>query len=97
MECNIMCSDRERNIKVEKKQCYKTKYKNIVIVKLENRCYSITHYQTGIAISFDRYTSKQKALANLDDVVYKVREEFKRNNICLKQWCKQKGIKQINF
>ena len=93
MECNIMRCDRE----VEKKRCYKTKYKNIVIVKLENRCYSITHYQTGIAISFDRYTSKQKALANLDDVVYKVREEFERNNICLKQWCKQKGIKKINF
>ena len=93
MECNIFSLDR----KVIKKPCYKTKYKNIVIVKLENRCYSITHYQTGIAISFDRYTSKQKALANLDDVVYKVREEFERNNICLKQWCKQKGIKQINF
>lgn len=93
MQCNIMRCDRE----VEKKQCYKTKYKNIVIVKLENRCYSITHYQTGIAISFDRYASKQKALANLDDVVCKVREEFERNNICLKQWCKQKGIKQINF
>lgn len=93
MECNIMRCDR----KVVKKNCYKTKYKNIVIVKLENRCYSITHYQTGTAITFDRYTSKQKALANLDDVVYKVREEFERNNICLKQWCKQKGIKQINF
>ena len=93
MECNIMRCDRE----VEKKPCYKTKYKNIVIVKLENTCYSITHYQTGIAISFDRYTSKQKALENLDNVVYKVREEFKRNNICLKQWCKQKGIKKINF
>lgn len=93
MECNIMGCDK----KVIKKPCYKTKYKNIVIVKLENRCYSITHYQTGTAFYSDRYTSKQKALANLDDVVYKVREEFERNNICLKQWCKQKGIKQINF
>lgn len=94
MECNIMSCGRE----IVKKQCYKTKYKNIVIVKLENRCYSITHYQTGIAISFDRYTSKQKALANLDDVVYKVREEFEKNNIkSLKQYCQQKGIKQINF
>lgn len=94
MKCNIMGCDE----KVIKKPCYKTKYKNIVIVKLENRCYSITHYQTGIAISFDRYTSKQKALANLEDVVYKVREEFERNNIkSLKQCCKQKGIKQINF
>lgn len=94
MECNIIGCDR----KVVKKQCYNTKYKNIVIVKLENRCYSITHYQTGIAIEYTRYTSKQKALANLDDVIYKVREEFERNNIKpLKQYCKQKGIKQINF
>lgn len=94
MECNIMGCDK----KVIKKPCYKTKYKNVVIVKLENRCYSITHYQTGIAIGGNRYTSKQKALANLDDVVYKVREEFKRNNIkSFKQYCKQNKIKQINF
>ena len=94
MECNIMGCDR----KVKKKPCYKTKYKNIVIVKLENRCYSITHYQTGIAIEYTRYTSKQKALANLDNVIHKVREMFERNNIkSLKQFCKQKGIKQINF
>lgn len=94
MECNIMGCDR----KAVKKKCYKTKYKNIVIVKLENRCYSITHYQTGIAIEYTRYTSKQKALANLDDVIYKVREVFERNNIkTFKQYCKQKGIKQINF
>lgn len=94
MECNIMMFGK----KVVKKPCYKTKYKNIVIVKLENRCYSITHYQTGIAIGHTRYTSKQKALANLDNVIHKVREEFERNNIkSLKQYCKQKGIKQINF
>ena len=94
MECNIMGCDR----KVVKKPCYKTKYKNIVIVKLENRCYSITHYQTGVAIEYTRYTSKQKALINLDDVIQKTRETFKKNNIkSLKQYCKQKGIKQINF
>lgn len=94
MECNIMMFGR----KVVKKPCYKTKYKNIVIVKLENRCYSITHYQTGIAIEHTRYTSKQKALINLDDTVFKVRETFEKNNIkYLKQYCKQKGIKQINF
>ena len=93
MGCNIL--NLEGNI--EKKPCYETKYKNIVIVKLENRCYSITHYQTGIAIAYDRYTSKQKALMNLDDIVYKTREILKRNNINLKQYCKQKGIKQINF
>lgn len=94
MECNIMGCDK----KVIKKPCYKTKYKNIVIVKLENRCYSITHYQTGIAIEYSRYTSKQKALINLDGVVYRTREIFKRNNIkSFKQYCKQKGMKQINF
>lgn len=94
MECNIMGCDK----KVIKKPCYKTKYKNIVIVKLENRCYSITHYQTGIAIEYNRYTSKQKALINLDDVVYRTREIFERNNIkSFKEYCKQKGMKQINF
>lgn len=94
MECNIMGYDR----KVIKKPCYKTKYKNIVIVRLENRCYSITHYQTGVAIEYTRYTSKQKALVNLDDAIYKVRETIERNNIkSFKQYCKQKGIKQINF
>lgn len=94
MECNIMGCDR----KVIKKPCYKTKYKNIVIVKLENRCYSITHYQTGVAIEYTRYTSKQKALINLNDVIHKTRETLERNNIkSLKQWCKQKEIKQINF
>lgn len=94
MECNIMGCDK----KVIKKPCYKTKYKNIVIVKLENRCYSITHYQTGIAINFKRYTSINKALLNLNDVVSRTREIFKRNNIkSLKEYCKQYGIKQINF
>lgn len=94
MECNIMRCDR----KVVKKQCFYTLYYSIVIVKLENRCYSITHYQTGIAITIDRYTSKTKALINLDDVVYKTREIIKRNNIkSFKQYCKQSKIKQINF
>ena len=94
MECNILAFGK----KVIKKPCYKTNYKNIVIVKLENRCYSITHYQTGIAIEYTRYTSKQKALINLDDAVYKIREILKRNNIkSFKQYCKQNKIKQINF
>ena len=94
MECNIMRCDR----KVVKKPCYKTKYKNIVIVKLEKECYSITHYQTGLSIECNRYTSKLEALINLDDVVSKTREIFERNNIkSFKQYCKQKGMKQINF
>lgn len=94
MECNIMGC--ERNI--IKKPCYKTKYKNIVIVKLKDRCYSITHYQTGIAIEYTRYASKRKALATLDDAVFTFRKTLEENNIkSLKQYCRQKGIKQINF
>lgn len=94
MDCNILSCDR----KVRKRPCYKTNYKNIVIVKLADRCYSITHYQTGVAIEYTRYVSKQKALVNLDEVIYRTREIFKRNNIkSLKQYCKQYGIKQINF
>ena len=94
MECNIMGCDK----KVIKKPCYKTKYKNVVIVKLEDKCYSITHYQTGFSIELNRYSSKQKALINLDDVVYRTREILKRNNIkSSKQYCKQNKIKQINF
>lgn len=34
MQCNIL---RLKDLKPEKKPCYKTKYKNIVIVKLEKR------------------------------------------------------------
>lgn len=64
MECNIMGCDK----KVIKKPCYKTKYKNIVIVKLEK------------------------------NVIHNTREIFERNNIkSFKQYCKQKGMKQINF
>lgn len=54
MYCNIL---RKKDLKPEKKQCFKTKYKNIVIVKLKDDRYSITHYQTGVAITYNRYTS----------------------------------------
>lgn len=94
MECNIL---RSKDLKPEKKQCFKTKYKNIVIVKLESKCYSITHYQTGIAISIKRYTSINKALLDLDETVCDARKYLKENNITFKQDCKRRGIKQINF
>lgn len=94
MECNIL---RSKDLKPEKKQCFKTKYKDIIIVKLKDGCYSITHYQTGVAINFKRYTSINKALLDLDEVVCRTMEILKRNNITFKQFYKQKGIKQINF
>lgn len=94
MECNIL---RLKDLKPEKKWCFKTKYKNVVIVKLKDRCYSITHYQTGVAISINRYTSINKALLDLDETVYSARKYLKKNNITFKQDCKRRGIKQINF
>mgnify|MGYP003207840666 CR=1 FL=1 len=94
MYCNIL---RKKDLKPEKKQCFKTKYKNIVIVKLKDGCYSLTHYQTGVAINFKRYTSINKALLDLDEVVYRTMEILKRNNITFEQFYKQKGLKQINF
>ena len=94
MECNIL---RLADEKPEKKQCFKTKYKNIVIVRLKDRCYSIAHYQTGVAISINRYTSINKALLDLDDTVSGVRKMLKNKNITFKQYCKQNKIKQINF
>lgn len=94
MYCNIL---RKKDLKPEKKQCFKTKYKNIVIIKLEDRCYSITHYQTGVAISTKRYTSINKALLDLDETVTGIREAFKNKNTTFKQECKRRGIKQINF
>lgn len=94
MYCNIL---RKKDLKPEKKQCFKTKYKNIVIVKLKDGCYSLTHYQAGVAINFKRYTSINKALLDLDEVVYRTMEILKRNNITFEQFYKQKGLKQINF
>lgn len=94
MYCNIL---RKKDLKPEKKQCFKTKYKNIVIVKLKDERYSITHYQTGVAITYNRYTSINKALLDLDRVVYRTMEILKRNNITFNQFYKQKGMKQINF
>lgn len=94
MYCNIL---RNKDLKPEKKQCFKTKYKDIVIVKLEDRCYSITHYQTGVAISTKCYTCINKALLDLDETIYCARKYLKKNNITFKQDCKRRGIKQINF
>lgn len=94
MYCNIL---RKKDLKPEKKQCFKTKYENIVIVKLKDGCYSLTHYQTGVAINFKRYTSINKALLDLDETVYSARKYLKKNNITFKQDCKRRGIKQINF
>lgn len=41
--------------------CYKTKYKNVVITKIDKNCYSVTHWQTGIAISQNPYKKKKRS------------------------------------
>ena len=90
MYCNIL---RLADEKPEKKQCFKTKYENIVIVKLWEENYSITHYQTGVAISLNNYSSVNEALLDLDNVI----KNLKSNDITFEQFCEQRGIKQINF
>lgn len=89
MKCNI----RTIGGKVKEVPCYKTKYKNVVIAKIEEHCYSITHWQTGVALSYNRYTKKKDAVVDLPEVIEKIRSL----NINLKQFCKEKQIKQINF
>lgn len=96
MKCNIRTIGRG----VKEVQCYKTGYKNVVIAKLDEddeHCYSITHWQTGIALSFDRYETKQEAINDIESVINEVRKELKENKTTIKQFCKRKELEQINF
>lgn len=89
MKCNI------RTIKNEIKEvpCCKTEYKNVVITKINEHCYSITHWQTGIALSYDRYRRRKDAFDDLPEVIEKIR----KTKVNIKQFCKEKKLKQINF
>lgn len=93
MKCNIRTIGRG----VKEVQCYKTGYKNVVIAKLDEHCYSITHWQTGIALSFDRYKRKKDAMDDIESVINEVRKELKENKTTIKQFCKRKELEQINF
>lgn len=73
MKCNIRTISRG----VKEVQCYKTGYKNVVITKLDEYCYSITHWQTGISLSFDRYETKQEAMNDIESVINEVRKGLK--------------------
>ena len=90
MKCNIRTLGRGD---IKEVLCYKTEYKNVVIAKLDEHLYSITHWQTGIALSMDRYTRKKDAIDALPEVIEKVR----KTNRSIKQFCKEKNLKQINF
>lgn len=59
----------------------------------DEHCYSITHWQTGIALSFDRYKRKKDAMDDLPEVI----EEVRKTNVNIKQFCKEHKLKQINF
>lgn len=88
MKCNIITKDGVKEV-----LCYKTQYKNVVITKVDEHRYSVTHWQTGIALSYERYSRKKDVVEALPGVVEKVRS----SNINLKQYCKNRKIKQINF
>lgn len=88
MKCNIKTIDGIKEV-----QCYKTGYKNVVIAKVVEHCYSITHWQTGIALSYDRYERKEDAMDDLPELI----EEVRKTIVNMKQFCKECKIKQINF
>ena len=89
MKCNIRSCDGN----TKEVQCYKTGYKNVVIAEVDEHCYSITHWQTGIALSCDRYKRKKDAMDDLPEVIEKIR----KTNVNIKQFCKERNLEQINF
>ena len=89
MKCNIRSCDGN----TKEVQCYKTGYKNVVIAKVDEHCYSITHWQSGIALSHYRYKRKEDAMDDLPKVIEKIR----KTNVNIKQFCKERNLEQINF
>lgn len=89
MKCNIITVGRD----TREVPCYKTEYKNVVIAKLDEHLYSITHWQTGIALSRGIYKRKKDAIDALPEVIEKIRE----TNMSIKQFCERYNLKQINF
>lgn len=89
MKCNIRTNKGTKEV-----PCYKTSYKNVVIAKIGKHCYSITHWQIGMALSYNRYSTKKDAEMELPEVIEKVRS-IKVGS--MKQFCKQHGMEQINF
>ena len=88
MKCNIKTIGGIKEV-----QCYKTGYKNVVIAKVDEHCYSITHWQTGISLSHYRYWRKENAMDDLPEVIEKIR----KTNVNIKQFCKERNLEQINF
>lgn len=88
MKCNIRTIGGIKEV-----QCYKTGYKNVVIAKVDEYCYSITHWQTGMALYYERYERKEDAMDCLSEVI----EEVRKTNVNIKQFCKEHKLKQINF
>ena len=88
MKCNIRTIGRG----VKEVPCYKTEYKNVVITKIDEHCYSITHWQTGTALS-GRYRRRKDAFDDLPEVIEKIR----KTKVNIKQLCKENKLKQINF
>lgn len=88
MKCNIRTTKGE----IKEVPCYKTEYKNVVITKVDEHCYSITHWQTGVALS-NSYRRRKDAFDDLSEVIEKIR----KTKVNIKQFCKENKLKQINF
>lgn len=92
MKCNIMTNKGVKEVK-----CYKTQYKNVVIAKTIDEKWSITHYQTGFALGFERFVKKADAIEALPKTIKIAKKSISKSGCSMKQLCKKQGIKQINF
>lgn len=77
----------------KKVPCYKTKYKNIVVTKIDGCHYTITHYPTGMSLTGGTtYARKKDAVQDIPEAIKKVKKQIPN----IKQFCEQRQIHRIN-
>ena len=86
MQCNVRTKDGNKKV-----PCYKTKYKNIVVTKI-NGYYTITHYPTGMSLTGTTYARKKDAVQNIPEAIKMVKKQIPN----IKQFCEQRRIHRIN-
>lgn len=90
MQCNVRMKGGNKKV-----PCYKTKYKNIVVTKIDGY-YTITHYPTGMSLTGTTYGTtyarKKDAVQNIPEAIKMVKKQIPN----IKQWCEQRQIHRIN-
>lgn len=86
MQCNVRMVGGNKKV-----PCYKTKYKNIVVTKIDGY-YTITHYPTGMSLTGTTYARKKDAVQNIPEAIKRVKKQIPN----IKQLCEQRQIYRIN-